>query len=152
MIKIIFFICFLVADQISKYLATVYLKDQGAVSVIGKKLQLTYVVNKGAAFGIFQNHKFLLYSFTVLVTFALAYYLIKNKTQMSNWCQYGFILIIAGAVGNLIDRLSKGFVVDFIMYTFFNGYHFPVFNIADIGVTLGCLCVLIASLKSEASI
>lgn len=152
MIKIIFFICFLVADQISKYLATVYLKDQGAVSVIGKKLQLTYVVNKGAAFGIFQNHKFLLYSFTVLVTFALAYYLIKNKTQMSNLCQYGFILIIAGAVGNLIDRLSKGFVVDFIMYTFFNGYHFPVFNIADIGVTLGCLCVLIASLKSEALI
>lgn len=150
MIKIIFFICFLVADQISKYLATVYLKDQGAVSVIGKKLQLTYVVNKGAAFGIFQNHKFLLYSFTVLVTCALAYYLIKNKTQMSNLCQYGFILIIAGAVGNLIDRLSKGFVVDFIMYTFFNGYHFPVFNIADIGVTLGCLCVLIASLKSEA--
>ena len=130
----IFIIVFsvILLDQATKFLALRFLQLNTPVPLIKNFLNLTLVHNRGAAFGIFQNQLFLF----VLVSFftiGLIFYNLKNKTN-SIVLKLSLSLILGGAVGNLIDRLRFGFVVDFLDLRVW-----PVFNFADSMITIAAL-------------
>lgn len=127
---IILAVFIVVIDQATKYLAIIRLKDKQPISIINNFLQLKYVENRGAAFGILQNKQIPLIIFTFLILIGIIYYLYKNRklTKISKISLWG---IIGGSIGNLIDRIRLNFVVDFIDVNFWGYYDFPVFNLAD---------------------
>jgi signal peptidase II len=127
---IILAVFIVIIDQATKYLAIIRLKDKQPISIINNFLQLKYVENRGAAFGILQNKQMPLIIFTFLILIGIIYYLYKNRklTKISKISLWG---IIGGSIGNLIDRIRLNFVVDFIDVNFWGYYDFPVFNIAD---------------------
>ena len=121
-------------DQMTKYLAVVYLKGQEALSLIPGVLELRYLENRGAAFGILQGGKVIFLIITPIVLLVAAYVLVR----MPDGGKYGilhFLLdcIIIGAVGNLIDRIRLDYVVDFIYIRLID---FPIFNVADMFVSI----------------
>ena len=149
MLMLIAVLVLIAADQITKYLTVTYLKPVSTVEIIKNILSFTYVENRGAAFGILQNSRWLFIIFTVVVIAVLIAYTIKKKISNKLY-KISSALIIAGGIGNLIDRIFKGYVVDMIEVTFIN---YPVFNFADccvvVGAILFCLYVLIYDGKTE---
>lgn len=127
-------------DQVSKLLVLNNLKDADPVTVIDGFIQFRYVENTGAAFGIFSNNTWALSVFTGIVIILGIIFLatgkLKNKVEYS-----AVILMLAGGVGNLIDRVFRHYVVDFIEYTFMD---YAVFNFADICVTVGAVLIVLA--------
>ena len=137
----------IILDQITKYLA-IGLK-KGSIKLIDNFFSLVYVENRGAAFGILQGKKIILVFFTFLIIMAMCYYLYKGQKSMATISKLSISLIIGGAIGNLIDRVFRHFVIDFISVTFPNGYEFPVFNVADIAVVCGTFLLIIAFMKTN---
>lgn len=137
----------IILDQITKYLA-IGLK-KGSIKLIDNFLSLVYVENRGAAFGILQGKKIILVFFTFLIIMAMCYYLYKGQKSMATISKLSISLIIGGAIGNLIDRVFRHFVIDFISVTFPKGYEFPVFNVADIAVVCGTFLLIIAFIKTN---
>ncbi|NLN14167.1 MAG: signal peptidase II [Tissierellia bacterium] len=133
---------FIFLDQISKYAAVKYLKGQKPVVIIENLLQFTYVENRGAAFGILQGKRTLFLIITIAVVLIITLYLIRYYHQMNKVTKISFALLIAGAIGNLIDRVRLGYVVDFISVRLINRYDFPVFNIADICVVISTIFIV----------
>ena len=120
-------------DQYIKMLVLAQLQPLGRVEVIPGLFQLIYVENRGAAFGILANYQWLFIVLTSVICLAMAASLIwyKHHTGLTRTAA---TLIIAGGLGNLIDRVRLNFVVDYLHVEFFP----PVFNFADICVTVGC--------------
>lgn len=142
----IIFIVGLILDYITKIWAIDTLKGKPDITVIEGFFDLSYLENRGAAFGIFQGRVYLLAVVTVIVLIVLFINYVKTKKKtllftLSN------ALILTGAVGNLIDRLRYGFVVDFISWHWKKAYYFPTFNVADICVTVGTGLFIIYILK-----
>lgn len=129
-------------DQITKYIAKNYLIIRQPINILEGFLNLVYVENRGAAFGIFRDKKIILIGFTSLVIAGLIYYLYKNKgkDKIIDIC---LILVIAGAIGNLIDRVFLSYVVDFIHFYIRDVFDWPVFNFADIYVSIGAVLLSI---------
>ena len=127
-------------DQISKLLALNYLKDIGSMPVIQNVFHLTYVENRGAAFGMFQNNQIIFIIVALVASIYGLYYLHTKKVNMVG--KIGILLIISGAIGNLIDRVRLGFVVDYFDFRIIWEY---VFNVADVFVVIGTvmLCIYI---------
>ena len=127
-------ICFL--DQFSKYLIIINYN-----SILKKNLlffTIDYVKNFGAAFNIFSGSRILLSTISIFISFILIYFILKNNMNKSiDLFSYSFIL--GGTLGNGIDRIFKGYVVDFINLNFIN---FPIFNIADTAINIGFLLIL----------
>lgn len=121
-------------DQATKYLAVEHLKDQEAFVIIRNVFQLEYLENRGAAFGMLQNQRaFFMLSVVVITIVVIIFYLrvpMERKYLPLRICA---TLLLAGAFGNCIDRLMLGYVVDFF---YFKLIDFPVFNVADIYVTV----------------
>ena len=138
-------ICFAVlvfADQLTKWLAVLRLKDQPSFVLIKNVFELYYLENRGAAFGIFQGKRVVFLIITVVILLFLAYCFWKIPyTAKFTSLRVILVLIAAGAVGNFIDRMANGYVVDFFYFKLIN---FPVFNVADIYVT--CSAVFLAIL------
>lgn len=136
-------------DQVTKLLALQNLKGQNPVTLIPDVFQLLYVENRGAAFGILQNRQWVFLIITVIVLAALVWALPKIP-QERHFLPLTLCLcfIGAGAVGNMIDRIFRGYVVDFF---YFKLIDFPVFNVSDIYVTTAAviLIVLIVFLYKE---
>lgn len=133
-------IAFLIAiDQIIKFIVLKHLEPIGSITVIDKVLSLTYVENTGAAFGSFSGYTRVLSVFTALVLIVGLIYLLSGKIQ-SKVVYWGLTLIIAGGAANLIDRVGRHFVIDYIDPLFVK---FAVFNFADILVTVGAFVVII---------
>ncbi len=128
----------LAIDQISKYFVLIALKPVGTVTVIPGLLELTYVENTGAAFGLFKNAIWLVIAVTVIAAAVILVLLFRYKHH-SFFSYTTSALLIAGGLGNLIDRIVHGFVVDFIHVLFF-GY---VFNFADCCITVGAVLFVI---------
>ena len=128
-------------DQLTKILTLEFLKGRDPVVLIKNVLELLYVENRGAAFGIMNGMR---YAFVILaVVIALAAFICFVKLpDMKRLRPFGFslILIASGALGNVIDRLRLGYVVDFI---YFKPIDFPVFNFADICVTCAAFLLII---------
>jgi len=128
-------------DQISKYAALILLKPLGSSGFIPGFLRLSFVENRGAAFGILQGQRLIFVVFTVVVAVAIIYYFIKIPNEKNcNKLKFSLILILAGAVGNCIDRICRGYVIDFFDFEFMDFY---VFNVADICVVIGIILLAV---------
>ena len=136
-------------DQLIKNWALNVLRYKGAISVIENVFNLTYVENRGAAFGLFQNNQ-IIFIVVALIASIVGLYALHSKKINSKICKTSIMLIIAGSLGNLIDRIRLDFVVDYFDFVFIWNY---VFNLADcfivVGTILLCLYVLIKSDKTE---
>lgn len=120
-------------DQVVKYWAVTVLAPMGSIPLIPGVLQLTYVENRGAAFSLLEDQTWLFLLLALLVVGAIIYALSRNLIQ-NVWGKVSLLVVCAGAVGNAIDRAVHQYVVDMIEVLFIR---FPVFNIADIYVTVG---------------
>lgn len=137
---------FLIVDQISKILVVKFL-DLNSVNVIKNFFYLTYTNNTGAAFSILTDKRIFLVLVGIIIIILLIYYL--KKHQIKNTInKIAFALVIGGSLGNLIDRIIRGSVVDFIDIKIFS-YNFPIFNLADTFITIGVLLLLININKEE---
>ncbi len=128
------FLVIILFDQLSKFYAIKCLKANVDVPLINNFLNFTYVENYGAAFGIFKNCRWLFIALTVVIIIFCFDFMKKNKSQ-SKILNLAMVFFIGGGVGNLIDRVIHGYVVDFISLSFFA----PVFNIADVFITIGAV-------------
>ncbi len=129
------------ADQLTKQLAVKYLYDQPSVPVIKDIFELTYVENRGAAFGMLQNQRIFFLILTVVVVAGLIYCYGRIPAEKKFYpLMADVIVLIAGALGNMIDRACNGYVVDFL---YFKLIDFPVFNVADIYVTVSCFLLIL---------
>lgn len=109
-------------------------------SIDGKLINLTYLENRGAAFGILQDKRLVFIILTTAIVLYLLYYFVKNIKTSPMILNLSLAMIISGAIGNFYDRLIQGYVVDFLEFSFVK---FPVFNVADILVTVGCALMII---------
>ncbi|MBP3396183.1 MAG: signal peptidase II [Clostridia bacterium] len=121
-------------DQISKVLVLTYLYG-GQVEVIPGILNFTYVENDGMAFGLLSEHRWVFLVFSVVGIALMGFYLWRFVTRWKS--RVALSLIIGGGIGNMIDRLSLGFVVDFIDFCAFPEIWYWVFNVADAAVCVG---------------
>lgn len=126
-----------IIDQITKFLALTRLKPVGNITVIPGFFDFTFVENRGAAFGILHGQRFFFIILTIIVVAVIIYEIKKMPvTKEYNYLRWALTLIMSGAIGNFIDRLLRGYVVDFLEITFIS---YPVFNIADIFVVCGTI-------------
>ena len=127
-------IILILADQLTKLWALAELRGSEGISVITGIFELQYLENRGAAFGILQTHQVLFLLITVLAAVLLTYIYARipddKKYIPLRIC---YVLLMAGAFGNMIDRAFRGYVVDFF---YFKLIDFPIFNVADIYVTV----------------
>lgn len=145
---VIIFVSILIVgiDQLLKYLAIQFLSPIETFPLIRGVLNFTYCENKGAAFGIFEGRTFLLVGVTGVVLLALLILLLIKKLPTSPLAMWGIGLIIGGGVGNLVDRIFRGFVVDYIHLKFIK---FAIFNFADCCVVIGTILFIIYFLFIE---
>ena len=123
-------------DQITKAIARATLKPKGSVSIIKNFFSFTYVENKGGAWGSFNGLLWLFIIVTIL-SLGVMFYLLKDFNLKTNPIfSIGLALLIAGSIGNFIDRIAFKYVTDFLDFIIF-GYDFPVFNVADICIVIG---------------
>lgn len=135
----------IVLDQLSKYLAITYLEPIGSVPIINKVLSFTYVENKGAAFGMLADHRWVFMTVSAIVIVAIFVFVAKYKPQ-STLMKLSLGMIAGGGIGNMIDRVARGYVVDFIDVTCIKFY---VFNIADSFVCVGCGLMVLSLILDE---
>ena len=128
-------------DQLTKHFAVVYLKDQMPISIIDGVFELNYLENRGAAFGMLQDQKLFFIFIAVVILAVIVYVLIKTPNQRKyTKLHIALVCIASGAIGNMIDRLKLDYVVDFLYFSLIN---FPIFNVADIYVTLSAIYLVI---------
>ena len=144
LITTIIAVILIAVDRITKNWAAQALAS-GDIAVIDKVLYFRYTENTGVAFSMFSDNRWVLVGITsVMLIVALAFFLsgkIKDKLEL-----FALSLIIAGGVGNLLDRLSLGYVIDFIDVRIIN---FAIFNVADMCITIGAILVCIAAFAAE---
>lgn len=137
-------------DQITKRIAVLKLRPIENITVIDGILDFSFVENRGAAFGILSGRRWFFVVLTAIIAIAIIWAFIKvPKNKIYNLLRVSLILVLAGAIGNLIDRIFNGYVVDFLEVTFIS---WPVFNIADIYVVVGTIMlavILIFFIKEE---
>lgn len=123
----------LALDLWTKQLAVTFLKNKAPIPLIPEILELQYLENHGAAFGILQNQKIFLVIFTGILLMVILFYYFKAPME-KKFTPFRFLAaaIVAGAIGNMLDRCRLDYVVDFI---YFKPIDFPIFNVADIYVT-----------------
>lgn len=133
------------ADQISKLLVIEYLAPVGQVKLIDGVLHLSYVENRGAAFGMLSDHRWVFMVLSLAAIAALVIYLWKVRPR-DRLLTLSLAMIAGGGIGNMIDRMAYGFVVDFIDVAFVWDY---VFNVADAAVCVGCGLIILWFILSE---
>lgn len=131
-----------VFDQVSKYLISSLMELGQSITIIDGFLYITYVRNPGAAFGMFPYQTVFFITVTVVVTALIVYYY-RVLSNDQRWLRFGLSLQLGGALGNLVDRVRGGYVVDFINFTIWP----PVFNLADTAIVVGIGIFLIAFLR-----
>ena len=142
MIAIIIIVLSVILDRISKILVVSFLKPQGQFLILNHIIQFSYVENKGAAFGILENQRWIFIAATLIMILVLSYALYK-KMIVGTWGIIGVALIIGGGIGNLIDRIFQGYVVDFIDFKLIYFICPAVFNVADMCVVIGAfICII----------
>lgn len=140
-IGLIIFLVFL--DQLSKYEIDTWLIEGETHPLIGEFFHLTYVKNRGIAFGMFQGKIDIISILTIVVIIGIAIYFYKNTKQLSKMEKIGYSFVLGGAIGNIIDRVYRGFVIDMID---FRGIWMFVFNLADVWINIGVFLIIIESL------
>ncbi|MBR1853955.1 MAG: signal peptidase II [Lachnospiraceae bacterium] len=131
----------LFADQFTKYLTVLKLKGQAAYVLIDGVLELQYLENRGSAFGMLQGQKLLILAVDMLFMAILLLVLLKlPEDHKYIKLHVLLIMVMAGGVGNMVDRLRLGYVVDFISFVLI---HYPIFNVADIYIVVAVILLFI---------
>ena len=126
----------IIIDQFSKYL--MFYNNKTVINKDFLLFKLDFVKNYGAAFNIFSGNRIFLSCISIIFSILLTY-LILRKNTLNSYDLYSYSFILGGTIGNGIDRIFKGFVIDFINLNFIN---FPVFNIADISINIGFIFLI----------
>lgn len=140
-IDFVLVIVLLVFDQLTKYLAIMNLKGQSPFVLIEGVLELQYLENRGSAFGMLQNQKFFILFVGIVFLAVILFFLFKLPEQRK-FCPMHLLFsgIIAGGVGNMIDRIRFDFVVDFISFILID---YPIFNVADCYIVCGTIILFL---------
>ena len=144
-INILIIVLCIAADQLTKICAAANLKDISTLPIIENIFHFTYVENRGAAFGMLADHRWVFMILSVVGIAAIFVYLTVTKPK-SWWMRLALCFIVGGGGGNMIDRIARGYVIDFIDCRFINFY---VFNVADSFVCVGCAMFIIAVIIDE---
>ena len=144
---IIISIILLCIDQISKLLVVNLLTKTDSITIIKNFFYLTYINNDGAAFSILVGTRIFLILIAVLAIVMLIRYIKKNNIQ-NKLELVSISLIIGGSLGNLMDRVVRGYVIDFLDFKIFN-YNFPIFNLADTFIVIGVFLLLLKEIRKE---
>ena len=148
-ISLIVAIAILIIDQVTKRIIATTMNIGHSYEVIPNFLNITSHRNNGAAWGILSGKMGFFYIITIVILIVLVLFYIK-EAKYNLFMQVAISLLFAGALGNFIDRLVNGEVVDFVDTNIF-GYDFPIFNVADSSLTIGVLFIIIALLKDANS-
>lgn len=142
----------LVADQVTKAWATARLKPLGMIEIIPDFFRLSYALNRGVAFSLFAevefNLKWILATVSALAAALVVHYLARTPVNYRRLCA-SLALLLAGILGNLIDRIRLGEVVDFIELHWREQFTWPTFNLADAAICLGAVLLALELLKEE---
>ncbi|MBR6681850.1 MAG: signal peptidase II [Clostridia bacterium] len=123
-----------IADQITKYLAVLNLKNIDTFPIIKDVIHFTYWENRGAAFGMLENHRWVFMVVSSVVICIILFAMFKYKKHLHPLMMTGLTFCVGGGIGNMIDRVFNGFVVDFVDFTLID---FAIFNVADSFVCIG---------------
>ena len=140
MTAILLFLLILIGDQATKYFVVTEMVPGESLPIIGEFFHLTYVLNPGAAFGLFAHQRWF-FVIIALVLIGAVIYFYPRLTREGAMLHYGTVAMAAGAIGNLIDRIRTGLVIDFFDFRIW-----PVFNVADIAIVLGVIAMIYAIL------
>ncbi len=140
-------IILLLIDQISKVLIVKLIDINSSIELIKNFFYLTYTHNTGAAFSILTGKRIFLILVALVILIVIFNYIKKNKIE-SKAEKIAFSLIIGGSIGNLLDRIVRGYVIDFLDFKIF-GYNFPIFNVADTFIVIGVFLLLIITLARK---
>jgi len=141
MIETLIIVFITILDQLSKYFADLYLKGASTVQFIPGVLSLHYHENRGAAWGMLSNHRWVFMVISTIAIVAIISYLIwtrKKKDPLLFRISLSFFA--GGGIGNMIDRVVLGYVIDFLRFDFID---FPIFNVADSFITIGAVLMII---------
>lgn len=138
----------LLFDQIIKFLVSKYITN---ITIIPNFISLIYAENDGVAFSMLSGGRIIIIIISIILLSFLNYYMNKDyvskkKDDILMDISYG--LLFGGILGNLLDRIIRGIVIDYISINII-GYHFPIFNLADVMITIGVIIMIIRTLKSE---
>lgn len=131
-----------VLDQATKALITATMSPNQSIPIAGFLLRITYIRNPSAAFGLSLGPATFYIIFSVVASLVVSYYIVKLPKR-DHWPRIALAMILAGAVGNLIDRLRFGEVVDFIQVGLSERLVWPIFNVADMGVSVGVVLLML---------
>ena len=134
------------ADQFTKYLTVANIPQYGHVDVIPGVVSFTYVKNTGAAFSAMQGMRWVFVGIFILLTVAVLWEYFKKPLPFSRFDRFCIAAVYGGGLGNMIDRVRLGYVVDMIKTDFIN---FPVFNVADCFITCGCILLVARMLLNK---
>ncbi|MFQ3545820.1 signal peptidase II [Halobacillus rhizosphaerae] len=134
-------------DQLTKWMIVHSMEYRESIPLIDNFLYLTSHRNTGAAWGILAGQMWFFYLITIVVIIVVIYYL-QQYAKRSKWVGIALSLILAGAIGNFLDRMIRKEVVDFIDVYIFN-YDYPIFNVADSSLVVGVILIMIATLVDE---
>ncbi len=136
----------LVVDQITKFLAYQYLSDVPAIPIL-PVFSLVLVFNRGAAFGFLSDaggwQHYLFVGLALIVSLVLLIWIWREK-ERNRWLAIGLCLVLGGALGNVVDRIVYGYVIDFLLF-YYHNWQFPAFNIADSAITIGVMLIILDS-------
>jgi signal peptidase II len=140
------------ADQATKYLVVTWAPLHETIPIVPGLLNLTHVRNTGAAFGVLNTAEFefkavFVTVLALLALVAIAAYALRFGAE-TRLGQFGLMGVIGGAVGNLIDRVTRGYVVDFVDF-YWGSFHFWAFNLADASITVGAMALMLDMLTSR---
>ncbi|BDU50338.1 signal peptidase II [Haliovirga abyssi] len=139
-VNVIFIILAVLLDQITKFFVLTKMKPGESIPIIKNFFHITFVQNKGVAFGMLYGHVGVLVFVGLIAIVGIILYFHKKGEEYSILSRIGFIFIMSGAIGNFIDRVFRGFVIDFID---FRGIWVYIFNLADVWINIGVFFILI---------
>lgn len=131
----------IVGDQMTKIIVNHTLSLGGSYTIIDNFFYFTYAHNTGAAWGMLAGKINLFLIVSIVASIGIIYYFVKSEPYQK-LTRFGLVLVFGGLIGNLIDRIAFGYVRDFIDFIIF-GYNFPIFNVADMAITIGMALVIL---------
>lgn len=141
MLETLIIVLITILDQLSKYLVNLHLKDAAAIQVLPSVLSFRYHENKGAAWGMLADHRWVFMIISTIAIVAIIGYLVwTRKKKDSKLFRISLCFFAGGGIGNMIDRVALGYVIDFLRFDFID---FPIFNVADSFITVGAALMIL---------
>lgn len=137
----VFSIFIILIDQLSKFLIRSNFHQSQRLSIVGDYLHITFVKNRGAAFGILSGQRGFFIWITILFLIFI-FYIYQNELKQTAAAKIAIVFLLGGSISNLIDRILLHYVTDFLAFNLFDFYQLPVINIADVFIFFGVLILM----------